>query len=78
MLPETGEAGARAVAEKVRAAIEAAACPAGLVVTTSIGVAFGSGELPPQSLVARADQALYEAKAAGRNRVVAWTPPVAG
>ncbi|MHA7817011.1 MAG: GGDEF domain-containing protein [Pseudohaliea sp.] len=77
LLPETGEAGARAVAEKVRAAIEAAAYPAGVVVTTSIGVAWDPGGLPPQSLVARADKALYEAKAAGRNRVVAWTPSVA-
>jgi predicted signal transduction protein with EAL and GGDEF domain len=27
------------------------------------------------SLIARADQALYEAKQAGKNRLVEWKPP---
>jgi diguanylate cyclase (GGDEF)-like protein len=45
--------------------------------TTSIGVAeLVEGETPEQ-LVRRADQALYEAKHAGRDRTVVWTPPTA-
>ena len=40
-------------------------------VTVSLGCAIlGSGETP-EALVARADQALYAAKAAGRDRVCA-------
>lgn len=40
-------------------------------VTTSIGVAvFPEHAAKPEELLARADQALYEAKSAGRNRVV--------
>ena len=76
LLPDTDLAGAHAVAERVRAAIEAlqlphAASPFG-VVTISAGVAT----LMPQRdvhlagmLVDAADQALYTAKSDGRNRV---------
>jgi two-component system cell cycle response regulator len=44
-----------------------------LTVTISIGVAvmLGEGDTP-EALLKRADEALYEAKAAGRNRVVGW------
>jgi diguanylate cyclase (GGDEF)-like protein/PAS domain S-box-containing protein len=41
-----------------------------LVVTTSIGIAYqasGAGATNPKALLARADEALYEAKGAGRN-----------
>jgi diguanylate cyclase (GGDEF)-like protein len=64
---------AAAAAERVRAAVEAAALPhpsgIGGVVTASIGVAAGTKGYG--GLVARADAALYEAKRGGRNRVVA-------
>jgi diguanylate cyclase (GGDEF)-like protein len=70
MLPDTGETGAQAVGEKIRAAIEAGPYPAGLAVTVSVGIAVaGHGVETPETLVARADRALYAAKAAGRNRV---------
>ncbi|WP_439815427.1 GGDEF domain-containing protein [Zavarzinia sp. CC-PAN008] len=67
---------AHAVAERIRAAIQAAGiphpglAPAG-VVTASIGVAtHGAGApLAPGALIAAADEALYAAKAAGRNTV---------
>ena len=41
-----------------------------LWVTCSAGVAEWNGEEPPESLVRRADAALYEAKRIGRDRVV--------
>jgi diguanylate cyclase (GGDEF)-like protein len=39
--------------------------------TCSVGIAEWDGSEPPESLVGRADVALYEAKRAGRDRVVA-------
>jgi diguanylate cyclase (GGDEF)-like protein len=73
ILEDTNREGAIGVAERMRAAVAAAALPApeGGVLTISVGVATrrpgeGAGEL-----VRRADAALYDAKNAGRNRVVA-------
>jgi two-component system cell cycle response regulator len=42
-----------------------------LTVTISIGVAASAGEDTPLKLIKRADEAMYEAKAHGRNRVIA-------
>jgi diguanylate cyclase (GGDEF)-like protein len=72
ILPATTTEAAAAAAERLRTAVEAAALPhpsgIGGVVTASIGVAAGTKGYG--GLVARADAALYEAKRAGRNRVV--------
>ncbi len=72
MLPDTLAPGAMVMAERVRLAIEQMRCadvgPA-VVVTASIGVAeFRPGETITQA-IGRADEALYQAKSAGRNRV---------
>ncbi|MEJ7718799.1 MAG: sensor domain-containing diguanylate cyclase [Thermoleophilaceae bacterium] len=55
---------ARDIVERMRSAT-----PGG--VTCSAGVASSDGSEDPADLVARADRALYEAKAAGRDRTVA-------
>ncbi len=73
--PETGSAGAASLAEKLRAAVEALA-PEGLgVITASWGVAVLSPTETLESVVQRADAALYDAKSAGRNRVVSAPAP---
>jgi diguanylate cyclase len=66
-LPETPPCG-----ERIRAAIEQARCEfegKKLQVTASIGVAQSSPRQAPSALVHSADEALYAAKQAGRNRV---------
>jgi diguanylate cyclase (GGDEF)-like protein len=74
LAPETNILGATKLAERLRADLEAAKIelPDGteLSVTASFGVAV-KGELErAEQLVAAADEALYEAKRSGKNRVV--------
>ena len=71
LLPMTDADRAAVIAERVRAHLEAHPFVHGGI-TVSIGVATLSGResIQPRDLVVSADQALYEAKAAGRNRVV--------
>jgi two-component system cell cycle response regulator len=63
LLPDTDAEAAHAAAEKLRASV------AETGVTVSIGWAAWEGE-SPEELVRRADDALYRAKASGRDRVV--------
>jgi diguanylate cyclase (GGDEF)-like protein len=74
VLPETGGAEALTVAESLRAglAAEILLVPAGdgLRVTCCFGVVeYGNNDVDGGSMLARADAALYRAKALGRNRV---------
>jgi diguanylate cyclase (GGDEF)-like protein len=74
LLPETDQPGATAFAEKIRAAVECLGVDAGDAddgLTVSVGVAGLGGRPAASDLVAAADARLYEAKAAGRNRVCA-------
>jgi two-component system cell cycle response regulator len=74
VMPDTGVDISAAVAERLRAKIADAAFPTAagaLPVTASIGVACAeSGNEAPLDLMRRADEALYAAKGAGRNRVI--------
>lgn len=74
VLPDTDLTGAGSAAERVRAAVEAAAfpqLPAGRLITVTAGIAAWKREETAQDLLGRADRALYDGKASGRNRVVA-------
>jgi diguanylate cyclase (GGDEF)-like protein len=73
LLPETNPAQAEIVAERIR--LEVSSNPLALVAqcvpaTVSIGVASATGSMSNfAQLMSAADQALYEAKRSGRNRV---------
>jgi len=73
-LPMTDGAAGLAIAERLRrriAALEFSGAFAGLSVSCSVGVAEFSADMSAEGLFAAADAALYRAKNAGRNRVVA-------
>jgi len=80
ILPSTELMLARQVAERFRSALEASEIPLseGVIrVTASIGLAVAPEASDTDSgvLVELADQALYDAKRGGRNRVCAQRPP---
>ncbi|MCP5151623.1 MAG: GGDEF domain-containing protein [Ectothiorhodospiraceae bacterium] len=69
VLPDTGLEAATAYAERVRSALmRADPLDLGVVVTASFGVAERESHEDAESLLQRADDALYTAKRAGRNR----------
>jgi diguanylate cyclase (GGDEF)-like protein len=73
VLPGVGSERGRQVAERLRAAVEQVR-PASIAITVSIGVSVASGaRVEYESLFKAADEALYRAKRAGRNRVESAT-----
>ena len=75
VLPGCDATGARMAAERVRAAVASMSVLVGgksVPVTCSVGVAVSAagGERDRDALLAAADRALYQAKGAGRNRVM--------
>jgi diguanylate cyclase (GGDEF)-like protein len=80
LLPETGREGAVQLAEKLRAAVGRTELPG---VDTAVSASFGVAVYPEdavdaETLLRKADRALYAAKEGGRNRievVSAPTPP---
>jgi len=83
VLPATDASAALALAQRILAAVRAAALPhvstelAEKIVTLSIGVSTFSIGSNADSLVHDADQALYAAKRNGRNQIVTRSPTVA-
>jgi diguanylate cyclase (GGDEF)-like protein len=71
VLPGVDLSGGQEIAERLRASVEQAK-PAGVPITISLGVSAGRGEqVDYDTLFKAADMALYAAKRAGRNRMVA-------
>ena len=72
LLPNTSIHQACVVAEQIRAAMEEFN-PAGISITTSIGVsALSENPESPEDMLEQADKCLYVAKRNGRNQVVRW------
>lgn len=76
LLPETDLEGALRTAERLRLAVRALGLPhpassSGVLVSVSLGVAAGRpiSLAGPEALLGLADQALYQAKAQGRDRI---------
>lgn len=85
LAPGADAAQALSLAERLRAAVESEACPLDIqsvLCTVSIGTATLDGAGTPdealETALGRADQALYRAKDAGRNRVEAFGPASPG
>ena len=77
ILPETHAAGARHVAQKVRRAIERANLSGPIDAARNVTISIGYAIFPRDAATKRdvidfADNALYEAKRQGRNRVVSY------
>jgi diguanylate cyclase (GGDEF)-like protein len=77
VLPGTPLIGGRRLSERIRRSLEEAEIVTADGETIGVTASFGAASFPthssPERLLAAADQALYEAKRAGRNRVITAT-----
>lgn len=72
LLPDMDLDSASALGERLRERMANSPSPIGTPVTISLGVAYASaGKHSPAQVLKLADQALYQAKKQGRNRLVA-------
>lgn len=84
VMPDADAASAQIVGERLRNRVAetpiAVSGPVGaLPITISAGIALTSPEQPnADEVIRQADSALYAAKNGGRNKVVLWTPDLAG
>jgi diguanylate cyclase (GGDEF)-like protein len=75
VLPGMDRKGGQEIAERLREAVEQTR-PTGIPVTISLGLSEGCGEQVDYDVLFKAaDEALYEAKRTGRNRVAGVIPP---
>jgi len=78
IMPASSEDGALAVAERIRARVAAYRATdrplEELRVSVSIGLALSEPGMSARDLIHRADEALYVAKRAGKNRVRSYLP----
>jgi diguanylate cyclase (GGDEF)-like protein/PAS domain S-box-containing protein len=77
LLPEQNQAGARKLAERIRQMVEQTQADFDgnpISITASIGLAVfqNKTDLTLERLIDRADQALYQSKSGGRNKVTIW------
>lgn len=75
LLPGSGIGDALAFAERVRVGFLTSTHPPTPSVTVSAGVAAGVGPDAIDTLLHQADEAMYEAKSAGRNRTTVYRDP---
>ncbi|MFO8154560.1 MAG: GGDEF domain-containing protein, partial [Thiohalospira sp.] len=76
ILPDTDLKGAAALAEELREYVASTPMEEGVAgVTISLGVATLEDDDSAEELLKRADDALYQAKEGGRNRVAVIEPP---
>jgi diguanylate cyclase (GGDEF)-like protein len=77
-LPETDSAQAAVVAERIRESVAGHFLSVHNVqfkLTISVGIAAATASMPgTDALLRAADQALYQAKSEGRNRLAHWSP----
>jgi diguanylate cyclase (GGDEF)-like protein len=69
ILPNTGLAEAAGLVERLRQAVVTYLFSSAGQVTISLGVSAFKADSSPETIVSRADSALYRAKEKGRNRV---------